>query len=817
MNEKIFYDSILFQHALIQSLAIASAFEVTGFPCAPLNFQLRFALTLAFALFNYRFQSFCSIFCIQRDLKSFQISMSALQSLEFSAILPELQKVVVESFLDLPTRLSFSMTCRKYRDAYFPGELSYGYYDSCKYMEECARLGYCDLLQYSLANGAAFELRVLEKAFEGNQTEAARLLFPYFHKVTVGARYYTNKAFFMWLFELAGRHGNEELFNMTIPPPLRNEGAKADLFTRRGHFEKVKNFYDSTDLESPYLPCYFAAQWEGATVDYIVSTFADPLSPTALELSFVFRGLCGVGDRYRAAINPNAYAIFKYLLENNFDEFDFLSFPATPVFFDKDIFDFFAKREEIVKDIFDDFESEIASTPSIFALKWLLAQENFSDGELFYEKLWMADLPLLDDDLRGTSEERRRHLQYVSTYRFDSIKYLYEHHGKTYKFSNLVSCSHWVKNVSELKWLIDHCTDKINYHILLGRVTNTRPDLGMEVIRFLMAGVKSKCEPVYLRNAICSPNALELLAFAEEVVPNKKLVEYVHRTDLLAAFIAIDGVYNNERKVFLPSMVFIDRRPRPNLLLLILKWLMRHDVKIDESILEEIIDCHPSKYYQSAVKAMFEGFEFRTPDAIPRQPDIVTFRPDEEPMEGDDIQSEEEEDDDDYDDESGEEQDGNVLPENPSLPFFISSSSSSSSDRFSSLFTSSSVAPPTSSTFSFGSSQIPSIFSFPSSFQSSTSSAPEVATTPPAFPTFPQIPFPAFSSSGLASSSFSFSFSPSPPPAFPSHPPSSANAPSFSFSFTAPPPPSPPSNSASGFFFSPPPPSPSEPSITPKS
>ena len=54
-------------------------------------------------------------------LESFElisrVSMSALKSLEFSSLLPELEQVVY-GFLDIPTRLSFSMTCRKYRNAY---------------------------------------------------------------------------------------------------------------------------------------------------------------------------------------------------------------------------------------------------------------------------------------------------------------------------------------------------------------------------------------------------------------------------------------------------------------------------------------------------------------------------------------------------------------------------------------------------------------------------------------------------------------------------------------------------------------------------
>ena len=360
-------------------------------------------------------------------------------------------------------------------------------------MEECARLGYRDLLRYSLANGAAFELKVLEKAFEGNQTEVARFLRPYFQRLKIGARYYANKAFFVRLLGLAGNHGNEELFYLTVPASQKNDRAMADMFTRRGHYEKVKKYYDSIDQEGHSLPCYFAAQWECATVDYIINTFAHPLSPTSLELAAVYHGLC-VGDHNRTAINPNAYAIFKYLLDKDFDEFDSFRFPATPLMFDKDIFEFIVQRCDVVKDMFADFESEIASSPSIFALKWLLGQEKFSDGKMFYVKLWMADLPLLDDDLRGVSEEARSHVQYVSTYRFESIKFLYEQHGKTYQFEYMQSCSHWVKNVAELKWLIDHCTDNVNYRILLGRVTNTRPDLGMEVIRFLMAGLAFKCE-----------------------------------------------------------------------------------------------------------------------------------------------------------------------------------------------------------------------------------------------------------------------------------------------------------------------------------
>jgi len=247
-------------------------------------------------------------------------------------------------------------------------------------MEECARLGYRDLLRYSLANGAAFELKVLEKAFEGNQTEVARFLRPYFQRLKIGARYYANKAFFVRLLGLAGNHGNEELFYLTVPASQKNDRAMADMFTRRGHYEKVKKYYDSIDQEGHSLPCYFAAQWECATVDYIINTFAHPLSPTSLELAAVYHGLC-VGDHNRTAINPNAYAIFKYLLDKDFDEFDSFRFPATPLMFDKDIFEFIVQRCDVVKDMFADFESEIASSPSIFALKWLLGQEKFSDGK----------------------------------------------------------------------------------------------------------------------------------------------------------------------------------------------------------------------------------------------------------------------------------------------------------------------------------------------------------------------------------------------------------------------------------------------------
>lgn len=76
----------------------------------------------------------------------------------FQSLLSELQKIITDTFLDMPTRYAFSMTCTKFRrDCRVP-------FDRLQFADKCAEEGYLRLLEWSFNCGGPFDAKTAEVA-----------------------------------------------------------------------------------------------------------------------------------------------------------------------------------------------------------------------------------------------------------------------------------------------------------------------------------------------------------------------------------------------------------------------------------------------------------------------------------------------------------------------------------------------------------------------------------------------------------------------------------------------------------------------------
>src|SRR5689334_3327581 len=106
----------------------------------------------------------------------------------------------------LTCALPLSMTCTRLRNAIWPHYRDN--YNNWAFMDECARLGYVDLLRYGVDNGALLDLTMLEEFLDGEVSGPGELhpMGRYlFDKLKVRNLCDVTKGFYA---EIAARQGN---------------------------------------------------------------------------------------------------------------------------------------------------------------------------------------------------------------------------------------------------------------------------------------------------------------------------------------------------------------------------------------------------------------------------------------------------------------------------------------------------------------------------------------------------------------------------------------------------------------------------------
>jgi len=87
----------------------------------------------------------------------------------YEELLEELRDLTERSFLDCPTRFALALTSSAFHGRLWPDIKRI--YNPYVILDECARLGYFDLLQYAVERGAEVDVAVVEAAVKGNRTQ----------------------------------------------------------------------------------------------------------------------------------------------------------------------------------------------------------------------------------------------------------------------------------------------------------------------------------------------------------------------------------------------------------------------------------------------------------------------------------------------------------------------------------------------------------------------------------------------------------------------------------------------------------------------
>jgi len=199
-------------------------------------------------------------------------------TLVFEELLEELRDEIARHFLDIPTRLSLSLTSKEMRKRYF----NLTTWNNWQFLEDCIKYGYFDLLQYAWRLGSLVEYRELVFAIEYNRTAMVAWVCAV---ELIGTDLPDNCL--EYLCELASGHGNLDIMNTLNYQRLGSENELAIFAAKGGHLEIVKVLLPDCSSASVAL-CEAAAR--GGHLSDAFALCADPASPTADEVSAMFRG-----------------------------------------------------------------------------------------------------------------------------------------------------------------------------------------------------------------------------------------------------------------------------------------------------------------------------------------------------------------------------------------------------------------------------------------------------------------------------------------------------------------------------------------------
>jgi len=333
--------------------------------------------------------------------------------------LPEELQLTIVKVLDLPSLLSLTLASASCRHKFWENQN----FNNWRFMDECARMGYMDLLSYAVSHGALVDERVVVEALEVGDGELAQWLF---RLIGSSPSYANMNITFMMSSDVAARKGNRDYVVLTKSVPMPESAAEGGFVDLALELKGLHGF------SSSYILSCYAAQGGHfeAMVRLLKTETSDETPGLALASAFAY----GHFEIVKRLVDSGA-ALDAFCLQQLKPKVNF----------------------EIVNYLFDKFPSEFLSNLSLFAdscvaptlalMEWLHGHEFvFTTG--YVEKVLNAKLTeknLLNCIVKTDAA--------AATDRFEAIQFLFETVGFRWTTRSILFAPCWA-SVNQMELLI---------------------------------------------------------------------------------------------------------------------------------------------------------------------------------------------------------------------------------------------------------------------------------------------------------------------------------------------------------------------------